>query len=370
MINREESIVAIHKREINTVSKAFAEFMALSENEFNLRSHKDPKLYKGLSPSGLEVVTRDLLRDVAPMTPFRPEDITLVSGHSFPDIMATDYCGVEVKSTKDDKWTSIGSSIVESTRNTTVENIYMLFGKLGGNPPEFKLRPYQDCLSEIAVTHSPRYVINMELSEKENIFTKMKKPYNSFRLLGEKEKISEVRKYYTQKAKSEGKNEMPWWMGETASVNLAFYNDLSTFEKEKMMIRCYIIFYSMYDSDPQSRYKRIALWLCNHYSLLCPNMRDFFSAGGVCNILYKGKYRQYPHIVGEVVEKVPIIKKLLDNPDVELIKDIDDFWDFKYDRNNLFDSWLLMLEQHFSRNRTLSEVPIRELIMTKLISKK
>ena len=167
MTNRDESIVAIHKREVHSVSKAFAEFMSLSENEFNLRSKNNPKLYKGLSPSKLEEVTRDLLKDVAPITPFRPEDITLVSGHSFPDIMATNYCGVEVKSTKDDKWTSIGSSIVESTRNATVENIYMLFGKLGGNPPEFKLKPYQDCLSEIAVTHSPRYVINMELSEKE-----------------------------------------------------------------------------------------------------------------------------------------------------------------------------------------------------------
>jgi len=369
MNNRDESLVAIHKRDIHSVSKAFAEFMALSESEFNIRSKKDPKLYRGLSPSRLEEVTRDLLKDVAPMTPFRPEDIILVSGHSFPDIMATDYCGVEVKSTKDDKWTSIGSSIVESTRNTTVENIYMLFGKLGGNPPEFKLRPYQDCLSEIKVTHSPRYMINMELSKKDNIFFKMKKPYESFRLLDEKEKIAEVRNYYFQKAKTEGKNEMPWWMEETANVNLAFYNDLTTIEKEKMKIRCYIIFYSMYDSDPQSRYKKIALWLCNHYSLLCPNMRDFFSAGGVCNILYKGKYRQYPHIVGEVLERVPVIKRLLDNPDVELIKDIDDFWDFKYDRNNLFESWQLMLEHHFSKNRTLSTVPIRELIKERLYTK-
>ena len=365
-MNREENIVAIHKRDINAVSKAFTEFMSLSEKEFNIRSKKNPKLYKGVSPFKLEEITRDLLKDVAPMTPFRPEDISLVSGHSFPDIMATDYCGVEVKSTKDDKWTSVGSSIIESTRNTTVENIYMLFGKLGGNPPEFKLRPYQDCLCEIAVTHSPRYMINMELAEKENIFSKMKKPYESFRLLDEKEKISEVRKYYLHKAKMEGKNEMPWWMEETSNVNLAFYNDLSTAKKNDMMVRCYIIFYSMYDSDPQSRYKKIALWLCNHYSLLCPNVRDFFTAGGVCNILHKGKVLQYPHIVGEVIEKAPKIKKLLDDPDVDLIKDIDDFWDFKYDKFNLFNSWLLMLEEHFKHNRSLASVPIRELIKEKL----
>ena len=311
-MNREENIVTIRNRDINEANKAFADFMHKTEECFNEKSKKNPMLYRNCSPSELEKVTEQILLEVCPSTPFRRADIRLVAGHSFPDIMTTDIYGVEVKSTNKDKWTSVGSSIVESTRSELVERIYMLFGSLGSNPPAFRCKPYQECLSNIAVTHSPRYLIDMDMGKNECIFSKMHVDYDLFRKLEENEKISKVRQYYIQKAKQERKAEMPWWMGETASVNLAFYNDLSTFEKEKMMIRCYIIFYSMYDSDPQSRYKRIALWLCNHYSLLCPNMRDFFSAGGVCNILYKGKYRQYPHIVGEVVEKVPIIKKILE----------------------------------------------------------
>lgn len=361
-----ENIVTIHKRDIHSANAAFSEFMKLSEKEFNMRSRRTPNLYKGISPMKLEEVTRDLLRDVAPQTPFRPEDIILVSGHSFPDIKATDFYGIEVKSTKEDKWTSIGSSIIESTRNVTVENIYMLFGKLGGVFPEFRFRPYQDCLSDIAVTHLPRYLINMDLSDKENIFVKMNNPYDNFRLLEEHEKISEVRKYYIQKAKAEGKKEMPWWMGETSNVNLSFYNDLPTETKNEMMVRCYIIFYSMYDSDPQARYKTIAFWLCNHYSLLCPNMRDFFSAGGICSIPINGVITQCPHIVGELLEKIPYIKKLLDNPDEDLIKDIENFWDFQYDKFNLFDSWINMLELHFSRNMKLNKIPIRKLISVAL----
>ena len=209
-MSTDEKIISIHKREINAVNKAFAEFMTLSEQEFNLRSQQNPKLYKGISPSRLEEVTRDLLRDVAPMTPFKPEDISLVSGHRFPDIMASDFCGVEVKSTKDDKWTSIGSSILESTRNVTVENIYMLFGKLGGNPPEFKLKPYQECLSEIAVTHSPRYLIDMELTKNETIFYKMGTTYDELRT--SPEAIDKVRRYYRNKAQKENRYEMPWWI--------------------------------------------------------------------------------------------------------------------------------------------------------------
>jgi hypothetical protein len=336
--------------------------MKLSEEEFNLRSRMAPNLYKGISPTKLEEVTRDLLKDVAPQTPFRPEDITLVSGHSFPDITATDFYGIEVKSTKEDKWTSVGSSIVESTRNSTVENIYMLFGKLGGRPPEFRLRPYQDCLSDIAVTHSPRYLINMDMPSKDNIFVKMNKPYEYFRQLEEQDKISEVRKYYMQKAKAEGKKEMPWWMGETTNINLSFYNDLPITARNEMMVRCYIIFYSMYDSDPQARYKSIALWLCNHYSLLCPNMRDFFTAGGICLVKINGENIQCPHIVGELLEKIPYIKKLLNDPDEDLIKDINYFWDFRYNTNNLFESWIKMVESHFLKNKKLNKIPIRRLI--------
>ncbi|MBQ9231251.1 MAG: hypothetical protein IJ190_08750 [Prevotella sp.] len=357
-----EHIITIRRRDKNLANKAFDDFMRLSEREFNNRSINNPNLYKGISPSQLEEVSRDLLKDIAPQTPFRPDDIVLISGHSFPDIMATDYYGVKVKSTKDDKWYSLGSSIVESTRNATVENIYMLFGKLGGNPPEFRCKPYFQCLSEISVTHSPRYHIDMELSDRENIFSKMNTPYDTFRLLEEKDKISRVRNYYITKAKEEGKNEFPWWLEEATSINLAFYNDLSIQKRNELMIRCYIIFYSMYDSDPQLRYKTIALWLCNHYSLLCPNMRDFFSAGGTCSINVDGKLHTFPHIVGEVLDKTTDIKNLLDNPDSDIIKDIECFWDFTYDRNDLFRSWLLMLEKHFSNNKTLKDVPIRKLI--------
>ena len=116
------------------------------------------------------------LHEVAPHTPFRPEEIKLVSGAKFPDIQAEQYYGVEVKTTASDTWKSVGSSIVESTRIEDVSMIYMLFAKLGGDFAEFRCKPYEDCLDNISLTHQPRYQIDMELEEKkrENIFQKMK----------------------------------------------------------------------------------------------------------------------------------------------------------------------------------------------------
>ena len=92
--------------------------------------------------------------------------------HAFPDIIAKRYFGLEVKVTKDNKWLSTGNSILETTRIDGVEHIYMFFGKLAGGA-DIKYRPYQECLYEIGVTHSPRYKINMDLSDGHSIFDKI-----------------------------------------------------------------------------------------------------------------------------------------------------------------------------------------------------
>ena len=345
MTNRDESLVAIHKRDVHSVNVAFAEFMALSEKEFNIRSKKDPKLYKGLSPSRLEEVTRDLLKEVAPMTPFKPEDITLVSGHSFPDIMANNYCGVEVKSTKDDKWTSIGSSIVESTRNITVENIYMLFGKLGGNPPEFKLRPYQDCLCEIAVTHSPRYLINMELSQRETIFAKMGTTYDSLRTSGNA--IEQVRHYYRDKAIKEHKLEMPWWItsenvDSSQSFNIRLWNTLCDDVKKDLQAKCMILFpEALSPRQSQTKYNQTTLWLCSYNQVIVPNIRDFYSAGGkISHVNGKAINPQAPQVFARIVKFADEIRSQLTCPTKELIMLIEDYNPQLLKGGNLYKNWL------------------------------
>lgn len=89
----------------------------------------------------------------------------------------------------------------------------MLFGKLGGKYAEFKCRPYQDVLSEITVTHSPRYLINMNLTSGETIFDKMGTTYDELRT--SEDSISQVREYYRKKANKN--DQMPWWISDNDS---------------------------------------------------------------------------------------------------------------------------------------------------------
>ena len=109
---------------------------------------------------------------------FNPEDIIHTEKQHFPDIISENYFGVEVKATKEDSWTSIGSSITESLREACVKKIFLMFGKLSIPNVEFRCKPYEDCMYDISVTHNPRYLINMDLSPKDKtIFDKIGMEY-------------------------------------------------------------------------------------------------------------------------------------------------------------------------------------------------
>ena len=137
----------------------FQTLMANTDLLLNTDAKTRETYYKKRGGKDLEVDVFQAIQRSAMGTSFEGT-IELVSGSSFPDIVAHKYYGVEVKSTEKDKWTSIGSSILESTRNADVKRIYLTFGKLG-SPVEFLSRPYEDCLSGIAVTHYPRYQIDI-----------------------------------------------------------------------------------------------------------------------------------------------------------------------------------------------------------------
>lgn len=325
-MNREENIVTVNKQELHHPEVAFADFMRKAEECLNERSRLDPNYYRNLSPAALEDVTCKVLQYVAPSTPFEKDKITLVSGHSFPDIMTGDYYGVEVKSTKENKWTSVGSSIVESTRNPHVEDIYMMFGKLGGDIPEFKFRPYQDCLSNIAVTHSPRYMIDMEIKEKneETIFEKIHMSYGDFHKSGDK--IEVVRDYYINQFREDGRREMPWWIGkktidaigdgEVPTIKL--FNNLDKCSKANLKAQMIILFPKVLLGD----YDEAALWLCTHRYYLCMNVRDFFSAGGQYDRLNGTKLDvPYPAVLKKLMDVMPIIiSNLKSNNDLEYLE--------------------------------------------------
>ena len=207
----------------------------------------------------------------------------------------------------------------------------MLFGKLGGNPPEFRCRPYQDVLYDIAVTHSPRYLINMELEDGETIFDKMNTTYDEFRTT--ENNIAKVREYYKDKAKAAKKQEMPWWISsedveKPVNFTLRLWNSVEADERKTLIAYCLILFPEIWkpDTNPQIKYNQASLWLCSFAQVVFRNIRDAFSAGG--KIAFENGRRlmsRYPKVYKTIIEHLPIIRQILETPTKETIELVTEF---------------------------------------------
>lgn len=366
----EGNIIAIRKRDISLAHEAFASLMSKTEQIMNDDARICPKHYQNISPSGLERCSVEKVKEACSGTPFHPDEILLVSGHKFPDIVAEKYYGIEVKSTISDAWTSTGSSIVETTRIKDVDDIYMLFGKLGGDIPQFKCRPYQDVLYDIAVTHSPRYLINMELNKGETIFSKMGTEYDTFRK--SHDNISQVRRYYREEAIKKGKMEMPWWITSdnienAQSFNIRLWTTLDLEEKKDIRAKCMILFPESLDPcGSTKKYNNTSLWLCSYYQVVNPNIRDLYSAGGkITKVDDKVIGTPAAKVFSVIVEYADRIKALLQHPTKEMVDLIAEYNPTILQGDDYYEGWLRMCCEIADRNN----VPLREWIAKKPIFK-
>lgn len=253
--------------------EGFMCLMQRTDDLLNRKAQENPDYFRTRGGSLLEDDVLDALNECAEGTPFAGT-ILKVSGQKFPDIVVSRRYGVEVKSTKEDHWFSTGSSILETTRVPGVDVIYLTFGKLGGERVMFKSRLYEECLSGIAVTHMPRYLIDMRLGKGDTIFDSMHLPYNKLRNMDNP--ISPVARYYRSKLKS---GESLWWTGdssdESVSAKIRLWGNLSKEEKSEYTIYACVNFPEVLAGN----YDRYALWLTSQ-GVVDSHLRDQFSAGG------------------------------------------------------------------------------------------
>lgn len=316
----------------------FQQLMTHTDSLLNADAKAREEYYTKRNGKLLEKDVFEAIRESAIGTPFQ-DTIELVSGASFPDIVANRFYGVEVKSTEKNHWTSIGSSILESTRNQEVERIYLTFGKLG-KPVQFLSRPYEQVLSGIAVTHYPRYQIDMRLGEGETIFDKMGIPYDELRLM--ENPVAPVSKYYKARLKP---GESLWWAtNETESIvppTIKLWSALSHEEKNILIIQGYVFFPELFNIKSVKKYNRYALWLASQKAIVNTNIRDGFSAGG--KVLMKtasGIEIKMPAVFGRVAKYSSYIEELLLDIPEDTLKE---YWEVDSIGKNRIKQWCVLI---------------------------
>lgn len=283
----------------------FKSLTSLMLQSLKEESAVDPNKYLQAGGVRLEKIAYDFLTEHAVGTPFEGS-ITLKSGQYFPDIIAHQFYGIEVKTSKSNQWTSTGSSVAEGTREEDIERIFMLFGRLC-NPIDFMCRPYEECLSEVVVTHSPRYLIDMRLKSGETIFDKMKLPYDELR---SDNPIQKVLNYYRGKYV---KDTRPWWLGgdeeERADCFITDMTELTLAKRRELISECFCLFPELLGRS-HSKYKRVVIYLVSQ-GYVSSNLRDYFSAGGKAMISHNGKSYEVPKVVRRLMKHMDLIPDML-----------------------------------------------------------
>lgn len=342
-----------HKEEFNSLLES-------TMNELNKQAKLNASKVSKLTGNKLEPYVKDIMSEFAVGTNFE-NSIELIGGQKFPDIVANKFYGVEVKTTTKNHWRTTGNSVLESTRIADVERIFMLFGKLG-SPIEFKCRPYEECLSEVVVTHSPRYLIDMNLEEGKTIFDKLKIPYDNLRR--KDNPIKPIINYYKSRLKP---GQDLWWIDQESeqSSNLVIdiWSNLDSHQKNNYITKAMLFFPEIF-SNKGDKFSRFAIWLVTREAVVCPNIRDLFTAGGKQDIIIKNKsYIGVSQIFTRLFNNIDNIIELIINTPVE---ELNEFWNSNIKESQKINKWIDLVAENSKTINAMKKMDV-EFMLKNLI---
>ena len=117
--------------------------------------------------------------------------------YGFPDIVLGKF-GVEVKFTTNDTWRSVANSVFESFRSKDVKHIYVVFGKMGGQP-QVRWGRYEECVMHVRTSHVPRFEVDVDATA--SLFKKFGITYDEFSKLPDEGRMEHVRQYARSRLK-------------------------------------------------------------------------------------------------------------------------------------------------------------------------
>lgn len=218
-------------------------------------------------------------------------------GHSFPDIVYN-FCGngiygIEVKSSinlnsSDNSWIILGNSILGTTR-IDVDDLYILFIKVNKNGCFIKHARYEDSISDVVVTHSPRYKINLVQEPKASFFAKSGISYGEMN--SSEDPIGLVTEYFRKQGQT------AWWIAESTPAIIKTWEEVIEEERKTIFAKAFVLFPELISSKGAKKYKRLSKWLAANYSIVDSSLRDRFTAGGRVDLTVGGKsFKNMPRI--------------------------------------------------------------------------
>ena len=274
---------------------------------------------ENLSPSDVEKISIQAIDEAIPsIAPGAKAE--LIGGQKFPDITITlgdEIKGVEIKSTRgaSNPWLVTGGSIREGNRIEGVEEVWVMFTRLAG-VVEARARPYSDAVCDLAVTHSPRYILSMETPSDQSLFARLGVKYEQVRTSDSP--FDFFRGYLAEKARESGGH--PWWSesdpDEVSPPLIRFWEDIDKDERHGLLIDGWIRFSTDFlFRAGREKYKAFAIHLVRRHGIICSSLRDLFTAGGQAVVFEE--FGRTPKIIKKFHDALPDIKaRMASGPDV------------------------------------------------------
>ncbi len=252
---------------------------------------------------------------------------------AFPDIVVNGF-GLEVKFTTRPTWYGTGNSIFEGMRDETAREIALVYCR--SDIPEVRWQWYENCIKGIRISHSPRYMIDMQGGH--SFFDEIGISMDDFRQTSLRSKMEIVKDHVKKRV---GDGERLWWFDEdrehTIPVNVRLYRLLDNETKGRIRAEAALMCPQIF-KGPRNRgkYDDAALYMLTQHGVFAPQTRDLFSAGSVAGATRGGDY-----LLRAIQNNVAQIKIAARNLDDSLFVE---YWGRSCAPENRIATWLEMVD--------------------------
>ena len=213
-----------------------------------------------------EVQVRSVLAEQ--LTQHRASQALAPKVQGFPDIVVGQF-GIEVKFTVKDTWISVANSIHESHRAGGVEQIYILFGKMGGTK-DVRFGRYEQVVYHARTSHRPRFQVDMT-GNKPPLFERLGISYVQFAALPYKEKMGYMRVYARSR---KGKNIDFWWLED----DLTPYTLLNISEQRRIKAESAFLIPELIDGNNKNALLKMAQYMASSRHVLLNESSEVFGS--------------------------------------------------------------------------------------------
>lgn len=352
------------------LAKDFSLFVKQVVEQLSYMCHelKDIRFSHDTSPIEFELLVHEASEKVIFQNEFNCCISYTKGGYAFPDLVYTfdngSNFGIEVKSSTslnsgNESWITLGNSILGSTR-IDVEDMHIIFIKINKNGCFINHARYEDAISDIVVTHSPRFKINLSQEPTQSFFAKSGISYEE--LTDSNDPIGLITNYFKEQG------ETAWWIAESTPATIKTWNEIPNKLKDEILSKAFVIFPELIYSTSSDKYKNLTKWLVANYSIVNSSLRDNFTAGGQLTIeLEDSTFPDMPRVFKSFHDSLTLFSKHIAEISLE---ELQEFWNGYTPQEDTLVARLSFWQNQIEHNLKLLNNPKNHLEFIRLLISK